>query len=418
MRPGAIRRRTVSADTYIGGMSGPAAPLPGATGPLLLECAHYDRFECRSCTWLERPYDDQLAAKQMATRELVRAALGDRPEPVWLAPVPSVPEGFRTKAKMVVGGTAAEPTLGLWDQRRGAVDLRDCALHTRGIRTTLPVLAEFVTRAGLAPYDISARSGELKHVLVTESPAGELMVRWVLRSTEAEARIRKHLPWLLEAVAGLRVVTLNVQPAHAALLEGEREVVLTAQGTLPMQVNGLILHLGPRSFFQTNTDVAASLYRAARAWVDELAPASVHDLYCGVGGFALHLAAPGRTVTGIEISPEAVAAAGRGRDDAGLSPDQVRFIAGDATSYLLDDSADLVVVNPPRRGLGADLAARLEEAGPAAVLYSSCNPETLARDLEVMRSYAPVRAQVLDMFPQTAHLEVLILLKRQPRKSR
>ena len=165
-----------------------------------------------------------------------------------------------------------------------------------------------MTRAGLAPYDISARSGELKHVLVTESPAGELMVRWVLRSTEAEARIRKHLPWLLEAVAGLRVVTLNVQPAHAALLEGEREVVLTAHGTLPMQVNGLILHLGPRSFFQTNTDVAASLYRAARAWVDELAPASVHDLYCGVGGFALHLAAPRRTVTGIEISPEAVAA--------------------------------------------------------------------------------------------------------------
>ena len=160
--------------------------------------------------------------------------------------------------------------------------------------------------------------------------------------------------------------------------------------------------------------MAAALYRTARAWVDELAPATVHDLYCGVGGFALHLAAPGRTVTGIEISADAVAAAERGRDDAGLAPDRVRFVAGDATSYLLEERADLVVVNPPRRGLGAELATRLEETGPATVLYSSCNPETLARDLAVMPSYQPVRAQVLDMFPQTAHLEVLVL----PRWSR
>jgi 23S rRNA (uracil747-C5)-methyltransferase len=379
---------------------------------LLLECGHYDRFECRSCTWLERPYQEQLAAKHASTRELVRAALGDRPEPEWLAPVPSLPEGFRTKAKMVVGGTVDEPTLGLWDPRRGAVDLRDCALHSAGIVAALPVLAAFVTRAALTPYDVPARSGELKHVLVTESPAGELMVRWVLRSTEAETRIRKHLPWLVDTLPGLRVVTLNIQSAHAAVLEGEREVVLTGEATLPMQLNGITLHLGPRSFFQTNTDVAAALYRTARAWVDELAPTSVFDLYCGVGGFALHLAAPGRAVTGIEISADAVRAAERGRDGASLSPELVRFVAGDATSYLLEDRADLVVLNPPRRGLGADLASRLEETGPAAVLYSSCNPETLARDLEAMRSYAPVRAQVLDMFPQTAHLEVLVLLAR------
>jgi 23S rRNA (uracil747-C5)-methyltransferase len=379
---------------------------------LLLECGHYDRFECRSCTWLERPYQEQLAAKHASTRELVRAALGDRPEPEWLAPVPSLPEGFRTKAKMVVGGTVDEPTLGLWDPRRGAVDLRDCALHSAGIVAALPVLAAFVTRAALTPYDVPARSGELKHVLVTESPAGELMVRWVLRSTEAETRIRKHLPWLVDTLPGLRVVTLNIQSAHAAVLEGEREVVLTGEATLPMQLNGITLHLGPRSFFQTNTDVAAALYRTARAWVDELAPTSVFDLYCGVGGFALHLAAPGRAVTGIEISADAVRAAERGRDGASLSPELVRFVAGDATSYLLEDRADLVVLNPPRRGLGADLVSRLEETGPAAVLYSSCNPETLARDLEAMRSYAPVRAQVLDMFPQTAHLEVLVLLAR------
>ncbi|WP_211318806.1 methyltransferase domain-containing protein [Nocardioides silvaticus] len=386
------------------------------SGPVgvVLECAHYDRFECRSCTWLERPYDAQLAAKDDTTRSLIGAALGDRRAPSWLPPVASAPAGFRTKAKMVVGGTAAAPSLGLWDPERGAVDLRDCALHSAGIVAALPVLAAFVTRAALAPYDVPTRSGELKHVLVTESPDGQLMVRWVLRSTEAATRIRKHLPWLLDALPSLRVVTLNIQPVHAALLEGARELVLTEQASLPMRVNDLTLHLGPRSFFQTNTAVAAALYRTAQDWVAEIAPATVHDLYCGVGGFALHLAAPGRRVTGIEISPDAVAAAERGREDAGLSPDAVRFVAADATSYLLDEPADLVVVNPPRRGLGTELAGRLEESGGRWILYSSCNPQTLARDLEVMRSYAPLRAQVLDMFPQTAHLEVLVLLQRLP----
>ena len=251
---------------------------------------------------------------------------------------------------MVVGGTVDRPTLGLWDPQRGSVDLRDCALHSAGIVAALPVLAGFVTRAALAPYDVPTRSGELKHVLVTESPAGELMVRWVLRSTEAATRVRKHLPWLLAVLPNLRVVTLNIQPAHAALLEGERELVMTERDSLPMEVNGLTLHLGPRSFFQTNTDVAAALYRTARSWVDELAPTTVHDLYCGVGGFALHLAAPDRRVTGIEISADAVAAAERGRDDAGLGPDSVRFVAGDATSHLLEE--------PRRPGRRQPAAAR------------------------------------------------------------
>src|SRR5690606_2302888 len=150
--------------------------------------------------------------------------------------------------------------------------------------------AEHVTRAALAPYDVAARRGEAKYVLVTESPDGELMVRFVCRSTEPLARLRKHLPALQAALPALRVATLNVQPRPAAVLEGEREEVLTAQDWLPMRVGGVELVLRPQSFFQTNTTVAAELYAQVRAWVDEVDPRSVWDLYCGVGGFALHCA--------------------------------------------------------------------------------------------------------------------------------
>lgn len=381
----------------------------------MLDCAHFTAGRCRSCTWLERAYDAQLAAKDETARHLVSG-----PAAAWLPPVTSRPEGFRNKAKMVVSGTADAPVLGILDDAGRGVDLRDCALHTPGIVAALPVLAELVARAALPPYDVAstlpvAQRGELKHLLVTESPAGELMVRLVVRSTATEARVRKHLPWLLDALPAARVVTLNVQPEHRAVLEGDREVVLTAADTLPMQLDGLTLHLRPRSFFQTNTEVAAVLYRTAREWTADLAPASVVDLYCGVGGFALHLAADGRTVTGIEISADAITSAERSRDEAGL-PGDVRFLVGDATSAAhadLLDAADLVVVNPPRRGLGAELSRRIEESGATHVLYSSCNPESLARDLADLASYSLVRGQVFDMFPQTAHAEVLVLLSRQ-----
>lgn len=387
-------------------------------GLAVLDCAHFTAGECRSCTWLGRAYDDQLAAKQEAVRTLLGAAhVADGRG--WAPPVASRPDGFRNKAKMVVAGTADAPTLGILDPTGVGVDLRDCALHTPGIIAALPELAAFVSRAGLTPYDVAAdlpaaQRGELKHLLVTESPDGELMVRFVLRSTSTESRIRKHLPWLQGQLPQLRVATLNIQAEHRAVLEGDREIVLTEVDTLPMRLNGVTLHLRPRSFFQTNTDVAAALYRQAQDWVADLAPARVVDLYCGVGGFALHLAAPGRQVTGIEISADAIASAERSRDEAGL-PGDLSFEVGDATApqhaALLAD-ADLVVVNPPRRGLGTELAHRLEESGARHVLYSSCNPETLARDLADLASYDMVRGRLLDMFPQTPHAEVLVLLSR------
>ncbi|MBI2244545.1 MAG: 23S rRNA (uracil(747)-C(5))-methyltransferase RlmC [Nocardioides sp.] len=376
-------------------------------------CSHFDAGRCRSCTWLGTAYAAQLAAKQHTVEELLAGSVGAAGAAAWLPPVASAQLGVRNKAKMVVSGTLAEPTLGILNPAGAGVDLRDCPLHTPGIRAALPVLADFVTRAALAPYDLATRRGELKYLLVTESPDGELMVRFVLRSQEPVARIRKHLPALIERLPQVAVATVNLQPEHKAVLEGEREIVLTEQESLLMQVGGLGLHLRPQSFFQTNTAMAAELYRLARAWTAELAPGRVWDLYCGVGGFALAIASTAHAeVTGVEVSGEAVASATASAREAGL--DRVRFEAGDATAWVSDrpDVPDLVVVNPPRRGLGPELSGWLEDSGVRHVLYSSCNAHTLARDLDAMPSLRPVRAQLLDMFPNTAHYEVLALLER------
>ena len=142
---------------------------------------------------------------------------------------------------------------------------------------------------------------------------------------------------------------------------------------------------------------------------------SAWDLYCGVGGFALHLTGPGREVLGVEVSADAIEAATATAAEMGVA---ASFVAGDATAYALGSDAapdlpDLVVVNPPRRGIGAELAGWLERTGVRHVVYSSCNAESLARDLALMPSLRPVEARVLDMFPHTTHYEVIVLLSRR-----
>lgn len=394
-----------------------AAPLAPGAGPSSAFCPMHRRGVCRSCPHQDEPLDLQLAAKQ----DRVAAVLSDRvPPQAWQPPVASAPSRLRNKAKMVVSGTAANPVLGILGPRGTGVDLRGCPLHTEAIEQALPALARAVTALGLAPYDVAARRGELKHLIVTSSPDGDLMVRWVLRSDRHVPDLRRHLPRLRRDLPTLAVMSANIQPVHQAVLEGPEEILIThgpGQDMLLMRLTlpgprELPLLLPTRSFFQTNTAVAQALYATAAQWAHRVR-GRVWDLFCGVGGFALALAGPRRQVLGVEVSESAVRGARRARALMGLTRDQVRFEPGDA--HVLDPGAgavpDLLVVNPPRRGIG-DLAQRLEAAGVPRVLYSSCNPASLARDLERLPSLRVRRARLFDMFPHTDHAEVLVELER------
>ena len=402
-------------------------------------CALHDAGTCRSCPHLSLPIPDQLAAKQSRVAALLAEHI---PADLWQAPAASAPTGFRNKAKMAVAGTAAHPTLGILDGAGCGIDLRTCPLHVPAIEAALPVLADLITELGLRPYDVPSRRGELKYVLVTASPDDDLMVRFVLRSRRYLERLRAAVPDLHRRLPQLAVAAVNIQSVHQAVIEGPEEIVLTEEDRLLMRLRlpspdgssrtgrctddvELPLYLPTRSFFQTNTAVAEELYATARSWAEESEPARVWDLFCGVGGFALALAAPGRRVLGVEVSAPAIDGARDAAALMGLDPDLVRFEAGDAR--VLDPAADpdgsipgeveaerpdLLVVNPPRRGIGEHLVTRIEASGVERVLYSSCNPRTLATDLAHLPSMRVVRARLFDMFPHTDHAEVLVELAR------
>lgn len=375
-----------------------------------MHCALYDAGRCRSCQWLELPVSQQLADK-MAD---LRALFADAPVAEWCAPVCGPESGFRNKAKMVVSGSVERPLLGMLHRDGAPEDLTDCPLYPQSFAPVFAALKPFIARAGLTPYNVARRRGELKYILLTESRLdGGMMLRFVLRSETKLAQLRAALPELQAQLPQLQVITANIQPVHMAIMEEEREIFLTDQQALAENFNGVPLWIRPQSFFQTNPVVASRLYATARDWVRQLPVNHMWDLFCGVGGFGLHCATPDMRLTGIEIAPEAIACAKQSAAELGLH--NLHFQALDSTQFATGegDIPDLVLVNPPRRGIGDELCAYLSRMAPEFIIYSSCNARTMAKDIARLAGYRIERVQLFDMFPHTAHYEVLTLLVRE-----
>ncbi|EKY1944437.1 23S rRNA (uracil(747)-C(5))-methyltransferase RlmC [Cronobacter turicensis] len=375
-----------------------------------MHCALYDAGRCRSCQWIEQPLDTQLAAKMTDLRTL----LADLPVGEWGAPVSGPEQAFRNKAKMVVSGSVEKPLLGMLHRDGTPVDLTECPLYPASFYAAFAAIKPFIARAGLTPYNVARKRGELKYLLLTQSTLdGGLMLRFVLRSKEKLEQLRAALPALLAQLPQLKVVTANIQPVHMAIMEGDEEIWLTAQQALAENFNDVPLWIRPQSFFQTNPTVASALYATARDWVRALPVNHMWDLFCGVGGFGLHCATPEMTLTGIEIAPEAIASARASAQALGLR--NVHFQALDSTDFATGQQAvpDLVLVNPPRRGIGEALCEYLSRMAPRYMVYSSCNAQTMAKDIKQLPGYCIARVQLFDMFPHTAHYEVLTLLARE-----
>ncbi len=377
-----------------------------------LNCDYYEQGICRSCTQITLDYAQQCKQKQ----QLVESSLSKNESICWLPIVTSRIQGFRNKAKMVVSGHWQSPVLGILDRQYQAYDLVNCQLYPNELQATFEPIRNWIQQTKLMPYDVVKRQGELKYVIVSiDEHTKALMCRLVLRSTQHLASIRAALPSLMQALPTLAVVSVNIQPLAAAIVEGEQEILLSEQAVLTHWVNGLPLHCHPRSFFQTNTQVAAALYRQAQSWVADIQPTQLWDLFCGVGGFALHAAQVMQgQVTGIEINADAIHSAQSSANALGFA-DRLSFRALSAADFAHKASTaspDCIIVNPPRRGIGTELCRWINDSTASHLIYSSCNPNSLSEDIHQLTAFKAVKAQVFDMFPHTQHAEVLVLLVR------
>ena len=370
-------------------------------------CHNYDSRRCRSCARLAYPPAERFAGKYERLVQTARDHFGAAVQvaPLW---VPATVFPSRTKAKMSVSGPLDAPCLGIIDNQFQGQELLDCPLHLPIINRTLVAIRALIPKFKLFPYDIENRTGELKGLILRASrDSSQILARFVVRSTESLGRLQKAADELMQAIPEIISVSANIQPIPHAILEGETETQIAGSPLLWETYNGIELAFGPRSFSQVTPETAEALYRHVATLAAKRPAQHVLDLYCGVGGFSLHIAPHTGRVTGVELSEQAIACANLAADRNAIK--NATFLAGDVAEFLATGStaADAVVCNPPRRGLSAGTVAALNKLAPATIWYSSCNPETLFRDIALLADYRISSLAPFEMFPLTEHLEVV-----------
>lgn len=373
----------------------------------MLLCRHFLAQQCQSCSLLGEAYESTVTARMSCLTNMF-------PD---VAPLPlircNVIPGSRIRAKLAITGTLDQPVVGFFDQDRRVVQIDDCPLHHPLIGSWIPSLHEFIRKSRLVPYDPLSDRGELKFVVLTASPSHQqLMVQWVLRSRESVDRILRTWRDDHHELRPAAIMSITVQPRRSSQIQGLLELRVSEATYLPVAFGGLELEFGAASFIQTNHEVASLLYQTAGEWLREAPNGHVVDLYCGVGPFALTAALAGHRVQGIDVSEDAIDCARRAASRMQVNAE---FLCQSLTQApQMNGRPDIAICNPPRRGLDSAALAFLQETAPKSILYSSCDPDSLHRDVGRLASqWNLVRIQGFDMFPFTRHMEVLALLKRR-----
>jgi 23S rRNA (uracil1939-C5)-methyltransferase len=392
-------------------------PSPDRVAPV---CPGFGR--CGGCVWQHLAYPAQLDAK----RARVAAALAEVPAvasgAVEIAAVRPSPEvvGYRNKGKYVAGHSGDHLVLGAYAPRSHDV------VDTLGCRVVAPIIDEVATwvrgaaeRVGLAPYDERNRTGQLRYVIIREA-LGDVMVVLVAAPRTPRAKLDGVAAALGRhpAVHSL-VVVENDRRDGAIVPSGTSATVLLGHGHLVEHLAGVPVEVGAGEFLQVNRAQATAMY----ARVAELAEAGpgtqAIDLFAGLGGIGLTLARAGAAVIAVEIDRDAVAQLRRAAQRAGLPFTAIAGDVGDIRGQL-GARPDVVVVNPPRKGLTGGARAFLAELAAPTVIYVSCGPDALGRDLIALarHGYTPDAIEPFDLMPGTAQVETLVRLRRPPRAAR
>jgi 23S rRNA (uracil1939-C5)-methyltransferase len=379
-------------------------------------CRHFG--VCGGCRFQDLAYESQLAAKEQQVHDaLVR--IGRIPEPPLEAIVPAESVyGYRNKLEYSF--SAGEDGLELGFHRAGrwdeVVDIEECLLTTDLGNALRLAVREWAREEKLEPYDQATGVGYLRHLVVREGRnTGQALV--LLVTAPGERFEAGYLVDVLRRFPEVRSVhwAINDTPAERTNLPS---VLLWGEEAIEEEILGLRFRLRPGAFLQTNTGMAERLYSLAREYAALTGVENVLDLYCGTGTIALALARDAAAMWGLEISEEAVACAIENAELNGI--ENARFFAGNV-GQTLDElversgKPDVVVVDPPRAGLAGKALRRTGAVGAERVVYVSCNPTTLASDVQVLRDefgYELRRCTPVDMFPHTPHVESVSLLER------
>ena len=381
------------------------------------DCPAYGK--CGGCNWRHITYEAECRYKHAWVQDTIRRVGGIE------APVLPLMGGnranrYRNKAQFPVApGPDGRPVIGFYAPRsHRIIPCRDCKLQPKGYAAVLEAVERWMLDNAVPAYDEATHTGLVRHIYIRQAAVtGEMMVCVVCRerSLPAEDALVSRL---VEAAPQMVSLSVNINPDKTNVILGKRTVTLWGADSIVDRLCGLHFRLSPHSFYQVNHAQTEKLYRLAAQAAALTGKETLLDLYCGTGTIGLSMAHTAGAVIGVEVVEAAVRDAKKNATANRIR--NARFICADAARAAAQLAAegtqvDVVVLDPPRKGCSPDLIDTVAGMNPERVVYVSCDPATLARDLRLFKEkgYHTEWVQPVDLFPRTAHCENVVRLSKQ-----
>jgi 23S rRNA (uracil1939-C5)-methyltransferase len=373
---------------------------------------------CLGCPLVAMRYTEQAAWKRQLMLDQLRnyRDLGDIVVHPLLSPQRLI--HYRTTARLVIAGKHSDPFIGIYRRSTHDVyDLDECPIHHPLVNRVVAVVRRGITKLKVPIYNPRSKMGVLRYLVVRVSEAEQKAMVVFVTAERSYNEIHHLGRFVREQLPEVEVIVQNVNSSEGNVIMGPTDHFLTPKHHLTERIGDVALMVSPRSFFQVNRDGARLIYDKVQEWAALSGGETVLDLYCGIGGIALSLAPGAGEVIGVEVVEAAVADARKNARLNGIA--NCRFEAGDAAELLEELEADgeridVAVLNPPRKGCEEAVLRRVAALAPRRLIYVSCSPQSLARDLNILKKegYFCREIQPVDMFPQTMHVENVARLEK------
>lgn len=384
------------------------APAPGRVAP---DCPHFAL--CGGCQLRHMDYPTELSFKRQKVSDALKRIGGlDVDVPPVLGAAET--EHYRNKAQFPV---APGPQVGFYRERsHQVVDVDGCALQSPAANALAAALRGWMREHSVPAYDERARKGLVRHLFVRSSAAGESLAAVVVngQSLPHEGELVEALRAAAPSLAG---VVLNENRRDTNVIFGGGWRTLWGADALQDTLRGVTFRLSVPAFYQVNRAQTEVLYALAEDFAALTGEERLLDLYCGTGTIGLTMASKCKTLLGAEIVPQAVEDAAANAAANGVT--NARFVCADAAAVAAElaqtgETIDVAIVDPPRKGLSPEVVESLLTIAPRRIVYVSCDPATLARDLKLLSAaYTVEKVQPVDLFPRTFHVETAVKLERK-----
>ncbi|KQL51457.1 RNA methyltransferase [Heyndrickxia shackletonii] len=379
--------------------------------------------ECGGCQLQHLSYPGQLKAKHKQVKEVL-TRIG-KLENVVVHPVLGMedPWKYRNKAQVPVGEREGGLIAGFYQKRsHDIIDMEACLIQQEKNDKVIQSVKRICEKYGVQAYNEQTHKGTLRHIMARYGiKTGEIMVVLITRTPNLPNQ-NQLIQEIIDSNPDIKSIVQNINPKRTNVIFGDETKVLWGDEFIYDYIGNIKFAISARSFYQVNPEQTKVLYDQALKYAGLNGEETVIDAYCGIGTISLFLAQKAKKVYGVEIVPEAIEDAKRNAKLNGI--ENVEFAVGEAEKVIpkwYEDGviADVLVVDPPRKGCDETLLQTIMEMKPEKVVYVSCNPATLARDLRILEDggYTTVEVQPVDMFPQTMHCEAVALLVREKHSS-